>query len=137
MNQEHTIKGICLEVIDGDTIRIDLNGLSSKVRLLGIDAPEINDYGAKAEFAGNDASTFLRRMVEGVEVIIKFESKTPSKDKHGRILGYVYISGDIDIQEELIKVGLARVYKFFNFHNKSRYVKLENIAKKKKLGIWS
>ena len=37
------------KVIDGDTIRIDHNGQSERVRLIGVDTPEMDDFGQKAE----------------------------------------------------------------------------------------
>jgi hypothetical protein len=48
-----------LRVVDGDTLRVRLNGKSERVRLLGIDAPEVSHNGRAAECFGDAATQEL------------------------------------------------------------------------------
>ncbi len=50
---------IVKEVIDGDTLRVEYNGTQEKVRLIGIDAPELkpNQRVGKQAASGQDVKT--------------------------------------------------------------------------------
>jgi len=93
-------------VIDGDTIVVTTpEGKSEKVKLIGIDAPESkpNDKAMRdSERTGQDlvtiykmgqeATEFLKSLgLEGKEVRLEFDVQ--EKDKHGRLLAYVFTGG--------------------------------------------
>ena len=93
-----------VRTVDGDTI--DAPGLG-KVRLVGINAPEVGTPGA------DEATAFTRAMVTGrvVEVAI---SPIEPVDKYGRHLGVVYVmagGGRVCINSELLRRGLAPPYR--------------------------
>lgn len=91
-------------VIDGDTIDV---GTIGRVRLLGIDAPEIG-YGLEttAPFAfearARLASLVLRRWV-------RLEQESPALDVYGRRLAYVLREDGLFVNAALVREGLARV----------------------------
>ena len=89
-----------INVIDGDTIELTGGEL---LRLLAIDTPE------KGEPFYDSARIFLQHLVEGKNLEVSFSHK--SRDKYGRLLGYVYIDS-IFINKEIIKQGLANIYLF-------------------------
>ncbi len=119
-------------VIDGDTF-VDEYG--RKVRLIGIDAPEMNYKSKKPECKALEAKLKLQELIEGKSVkLIRDKSET---DKYDRLLRYVYIN-DKFINAELVKPGLARVKYYKPDTSKYKQLKaIEKIAKQNKLGIFS
>ncbi|MBW2610030.1 MAG: thermonuclease family protein [Deltaproteobacteria bacterium] len=91
-------------VYDGDTILI--NG-GEKVRYLGIDAPELEHSGGDSEFMALTSRDFNHRLVGGKRVRLEFDCE--KRDRHGRLLAYVFLENDEMVNELLIKSGLARI----------------------------
>lgn len=89
-----------VKVVDGDTIRVewDERDFDFPVRLLGIDAPEMNE-------GGEEAREYLKGVIEGEEVMLKID-KTQRVGKYGRLLAKV-ISLGMDMGEAMIRIGLA------------------------------
>ena len=113
-------------VYDGDTFKID-NG--EKVRLLGINAPEIGEPGADI------AKDFLEKLILDKEVRLKKD--IVDHDKYGRLLRYVYV-GNLFVNAELVRKGYAEV-RFYppNTQHKEDFENLEKIAYKNKKGLWA
>ena len=85
-------------VIDGDTIDVQMNGVSYRVRYIGMNTPESNE----PCFA--DATNANAALMSGKTVtLVKDTSET---DVYGRLLRYVY-AGDIFVNEELVREGWA------------------------------
>ena len=119
-----------IEVIDGDTITIEGG---QRVRYIGIDTPEV--YPVKEDF-GIEALQVNRSLVEGKQV--RLERDLSETDRYGRLLRYVYVN-DIFVNAELVKEGLAEVYKgkpVAGFDNRP-YWDAEQEARKHKRGMWS
>jgi len=112
-----------VKVTDGDTITILVNNKQVKIRLNGIDAPE------KGQDYSNKAKEYLSDLVDGKTVKVEIAGK----DQYNRILGVVYV-GKVNVNEEMIKAGYAWRYKY---NKDSRYLELQNEAKRKKKGLWS
>jgi micrococcal nuclease len=86
-----------IDVYDGDTISgtVDLGfdiSIDIKVRLKGINAPEIRTRDKKEKKKGYESRDFLRKIVEKYKDVIRI--KTVKKGKYGRWLGELLI--DID-----------------------------------------
>jgi micrococcal nuclease len=117
--------GKVVGVSDGDTITVMHLGHAERVRLYGIDCPE------KGQAFGNRAKQFTSQMVFGKEVIVK----THGCDKYNRILGNVFLPDGTNLNQELVKNGLAWWFK--------RYVKdvtlaiLQEEARAAKVGLWA
>ncbi len=117
-------------VIDGDTIVLDGG---ERVRLIGIDTPEVHHPREPVQCYGSEASDYLKQRLEGQDVYLKYqEEKT---DKYGRTLAFVYLGKDL-INMEMVKAGLAFAYTRFPFKYEQIFVRVQDIAKKKRLGLW-
>jgi micrococcal nuclease len=91
------------EIIDGKTIKIRMGDKVEKVRLIGIDVPEVqpNDKAHRdAERTGQDIETINKMGQEATEFIkglikqgqeVRLEFDVQEKDRSGRLLAYVYI----------------------------------------------
>lgn len=93
-------------VYDGDTIRVTLDGESTRVRLLNIDAPEEPRDGEPGECLAGDATGFLEVLLPpGTEVRL-VQDEVPY-DQYGRLLAGVYADGTL-VNAELARAGLVR-----------------------------
>lgn len=123
------------KVVDGDTIKINFEGREETVRLLLIDTPETVHPNKPLEPFGNEASKYVKDTILGKKVQIKIGSE--ERDKYGRLLAYVYVD-DETIQEQLLRKGLARTaYLYNDLTMLDQFHKAQNVARKKKIGVWS
>jgi micrococcal nuclease len=91
-------------VIDGDTIDVAMFG---RVRLLGIDAPELGrGYDSTAPF-GREARERLVALVSNRW--IRLEQESPARDAYNRHLAYVVREDGMFVNAVLVREGLARV----------------------------
>jgi micrococcal nuclease len=102
-------------VVDGDTVRVRAAAESERVRLLGIDAPELARPGAPAECFGPQASRAAARLLRpGTQVRLEGDPAQDARDRFGRLLAYVYRPGDQPgrpVNALLVAGGYARVYR--------------------------
>lgn len=87
-----------VEVIDGDTIEVDLAGGRETVRIIGVNAPE------RGECLADEATGRLRELVAGAD--IELVADESDRDQYGRLLRYVESDGT-DVGAELVRAGLA------------------------------
>ena len=114
-------------IIDGDTLKI--NG--TKIRLVGVDAPEISQTCKTHGHIENCGEIVKLRLVQATsnEDTICYSH---GKDFYGRILAECYVN-DININKWLLREGLAVYYHNKNFKS---YKILETLAKQEKIGLW-
>ena len=98
-------KARVIKVIDGDTLVLESK---ARVRLLGIDAPEMEREGRPAEFQSHQAKAYLAQLVEGKEV--RLEYGPLRYDQYGRLLAHVFLADNTLVEAALLRHGLARVY---------------------------
>jgi micrococcal nuclease len=101
-------------IIDGDTIdvAIDLGfdiWINERVRLSGIDAPEVRTKDLLEKKAGKEATAWLVEMFDKHDVFVLATTEFNRTGKYGRTIGTVYLD-DININELMIKEGHATVY---------------------------
>lgn len=127
------LSGLVSDVYDGDTIKIG----KEHVRLIGVDTPEMNVHDTKKgpDCFAREAKDFLIKKISGKYVKIVSDPKTSTRDKYGRLLGYVYHQNEF-INVELIKSGMAYAYTYFPFSKSDEFVKLHDHAKENKTGMW-
>ena len=89
-----------VQVIDGDTIDVNLNGEQVRVRYVGVNTPE-RDQSCYSEARAANSS-----MVSGQNVTLLRD--TSDTDQYGRLLRYVYV-GDTFVNEQLVRGGWAEV----------------------------
>jgi endonuclease YncB( thermonuclease family) len=100
-------EGLVERVADGDTVTvITSNQTKLRIRLFGIDAPEI-PKGAKfpGQPYGTEAEAYLKRLVEGKHVRVEIYQV----DRYRRLLSTIFVDGK-DINLAMLKAGLAEVY---------------------------
>jgi micrococcal nuclease len=98
-------RGLVEKVIDGDTLVL---AGGARVRLLGIDAPEMEKEGRPAEFLAHQSRAALAEMTQGK--VIRLEYDQLRYDHYGRLLAYIHLPDNTPVNLELLRRGLARVY---------------------------
>lgn len=118
--------GKVTKVADGDTFTlIDSYGKTSKIRLYGIDCPELNQP------FGKDAKRFTTNIILNQTVFIE----KISKDRNGRVVAKVYYNNRQSLNEELLRKGMA--WHFTKYDKSASYAALERQAKASKVGLWA
>lgn len=124
-----------IQVFDGDTFSAKINGVTEKIRILGIDTPEVAGGYQQAECYGENASAFAKKMLAGKSVTLIPSQTGDDTDQYGRYLRYVEIDGT-DFGKTLLAEGYAQSYKKFPHDRKSDYNSTEQKAKLAYKGLW-
>lgn len=125
-----TLHGRVVGVADGDTVTVlDASNTQTKVRLMGIDAPE------KKQAFGQKSKEHLSDLVFNKVVSVEYTKQ----DKYGRTVGKIMVSG-VDANLEQVKVGLAWHYKQYqreqSVEDRTTYAQAEEQARAAKQGLW-
>jgi micrococcal nuclease len=130
----HTLTGPVVYVVDGDTIDVQLDGRTIRVRYIGINTPETKHPEKGVEPFGPEADAANRRLVGGKTV--RLELDVQPWDRYGRLLAYVYI-GDLMINAELVRQGYAQVATFPpNVKYQDRFRALQQDVREAQRGLW-
>ncbi len=115
--------GKVVSVVDGDTIVVMHKGSPKRVRLYGVDAPEMGqDYGIRAR-------RIVLALTGGRKVTVEYKGI----DEYERILADVILSGQKMLNREIVRAGYAWCH-----GSKDEILKrLQTQARKKKLGLWA
>jgi micrococcal nuclease len=121
-------------IADGDTIHVLIDGRRERVRLIGLDAPEIAHPDIAAECYGRASTEFTQRSLEGRSVRIEFDAQR--RDRFGRLLAYVFHRGEL-FNETLVAGGFAieRPYPP-NLAHQEELQRAETQARQDRRGLW-
>lgn len=138
------------KVSDGDTIRATVDGKNQRIRLIGIDSPELAhpDDGIEEEYYGQEAFAFTKEMLEGERVYLSFDEET--YDQYDRILAYLWLEDprgyeeDYEYAEEyqfnclLLEQGYAKYVRIPpNLTFAKIHKELSDAARAEKIGLWA
>ena len=119
-----TIVGKNVGVHDGDTLTLRTEDETLKVRLSGIDTPELGQP------FGNNAKQALSAVAFGKTATIK----SSGKDRYGRTLGYIFIEAQA-INTMMVRMGMAWWYR--RYDKTKELENAERYAKENKIGLWT
>lgn len=130
--QSTTISGRIVRVVDGDTVVLrEAGGAESKVRLQGIDAPELEQP------YGEAAKEHLTLLALDKEVT----AECPKRDQYGRLVCKVTSINRTDIAQAMLWGGLAWHYKFYQNEqtegDRAKYASAEDFARGARSGLWA
>ena len=118
-------------IIDGDTVEIRYEGNLTSVSLIGVDAPEI----APAEVFGKESVSFIRNLLLGEAVYLRFDSNRT--DEYGRMIAYLYRAPDgLFVNLEIVRQGYGKIYKVLPFVHKTLFQHYEKQAQNAGRGLW-
>jgi micrococcal nuclease len=96
---------LVVQVVDGDTVVL---AGGAKVRVLGIDAPEMERDGRPADFLAHQAKATLAELTLNRTVGLEYDRLR--YDNYGRLLAYLFLPDRTLVNAELVRRGLARAY---------------------------
>ncbi len=136
-----TVTGRVTAVADGDTLTVTVRGRYVRVRLVGVDAPEV--YGAVVQCGGQEATDRARELVPwGSTVRVVTDPTQRRYDRWGRMLGYVFRPGARgargSLNYRLVREGVARVDTagWTPFAYRSIYLAGQRAAAAEGRGLW-
>lgn len=137
-------------VVDGDTMEVEYqDGSTDRVRLLGVDTPEVNGDTSPSEFEGipdtqaghawlsgwgENASSYAKSRLAGRTVKIKTDPEADTRGSYGRLLVYIYVNGS-NFNEDLLEHGYARLYET-SFTNLETFSETETKSQSADRGLW-
>lgn len=128
-----------IKVVDWDTIKLEQNGKTETVRLIGVDTPEkhkTKKSNYTVECYGVEASNYVENLLLGEQVFLISDVTQGDYDRYWRRLGYITYSG-VDLGENLIYNGYAREYTYnINYTKRDTYTLAQKVAEENKLGLW-
>ncbi len=125
-----------VRIVDGDTVKVAVDGRRETVRYIGVDTPESVKPNTPLECFGKAAAAANARLVAGRAV--RLVADREHRDRYGRLLAYVYRASDgVFVNERLVREGYARTLRIRpNTHFASRFSVLQNLARSGRRGLW-
>jgi len=131
--------------VDGDTLLLEN---SERVRLIGIDTPEMhesNKLNRDAQRSGQDVEAikqlgrqsyeFTKKLAQGKRVRLEFDLER--HDKYKRILAYVYLEDGTFVNAKIVEEGYASLMTYPpNVKYADLFLKLYQEARQNQRGLW-
>lgn len=133
-----------VRVVDGDTIDVLVAGREDRVRLIGIDTPEVahEAFGDRpandAECFGDEASAFVASLLP-IGTAVRLERDVVGRDDYGRLLAYVFRADDeLFVNHEIVRAGYAQPLTIApNVTHHDLVVDAAREAEREGAGLWS
>ena len=130
---------VVTHVADGDTITVRPagGGAETRVRMLGIDAPELRprDDEGRPDFWAKESRRYTEGRARGRTVTLRLE-QTETRDRYKRLLAYVYVSDSACLNLDLVRDGHAYADRRFSHSMRPQFERAENEARKARRGLW-
>lgn len=132
-------------VIDGDTLELSN---FQKVRLIGVDTPEVHRSDKLERDArrsrkdiltiqalGQRSSNFTKALCAGKRVRLEYDAER--RDKYNRILAYVYLEDGTFVNAKILEEGYGQIMTIPpNVKHARLFLKLQNEAREGRRGLW-
>ena len=126
------------DCVDGDTIKVLLDGKEYTARLLAVDTPESVHPKKEVEYYGKEASEYTCNKIKNAKKLeIEYDDNSDKMDKYDRLLVWVFVDGEL-LQKDLIENGYAKVaYLYDDYKYTSELEKKQELTSAKNIGIWN
>ena len=124
------------EFVDGDTIAVDMDGITEKVRFIGVDTPETHKPNSPVQCFGEAAAKFTTDTIGRNPVRLEADPTNTNRDRYNRLLRYVYIPDGQLVNAEIIKQGYGFAYVSFPFEKMEEFRAYEASARESSKGLW-
>ncbi len=127
-----------VEVLDGMTIRVKIDGQPTTVKLFGMDPlPKYHSKSPRGPWE-DQARDFLRSLAERQSVFLAWEPGADHTDRSGEISAYAYrFSDNLMLNREIIARGFGKASKGLMTENGVDFRDAEERAKVRKVGLWA
>lgn len=126
-------------VVDGETIKLSLDGRTVTVRPIGIDTPETGDRDETVQCFGPQASKRARSLLMGKRVRIATDPTQDERDQHDRLFAYMWRTDNLFYNLQMVKGGFAKEYTFENsaYSYQREFHSAQEEARTSQRGLWA
>ena len=131
------VLGTVSEIVDGDTIKAETGRGVERVRLIGVNTPEVDHSGPDDDCFGEESKAYLTAMIKGKRIWLTFDEEC--QDQYGRTLAYVHRGTDQHsfVQRMLLQGGWASAYAVQpNVSFRALFESDQALAQSTNEGIW-
>ena len=125
-------------VVDGDTLDVDTpdgDRPRTRVRLWGVDTPEMVKPDAPVQHFGPEASRFAKDLCAGKRVTLHLERRR-TRGRYGRLLAYVVLPDGRMLNRVLVEEGFGYADPRFEHSHKAEFTRLAEQARAAGRGLW-
>ncbi|HSX16100.1 MAG TPA: thermonuclease family protein [Candidatus Saccharimonadales bacterium] len=122
--------------VDGDTIAVKMNGVSETIRFIGIDTPETHKPNTPVQCYGPAAAAYTKNRIGTQRIRLVSDSLSTNRDRYNRLLRYVYLPDDTNLDQELVAKGYAFAYVSFPFTKSDDFAAAQKAARQGNKGLW-
>ena len=127
-----------IQVVDGDTIKVNIEDVKTTIRLIGVDTPETVDPRKPVQCFGKEATNKMLELLHNKIVLLEEDQSQGDKDKYGRLLRYVFLPDGTNINKELILEGYAYEYTYdLPYKYQDKFENAQISARESKRGLWA
>jgi micrococcal nuclease len=124
-------------VVDGDTVRVLIDGESTSVRLIGIDTPETKSPQKPVQCFGPEASARASELLGGATVWLEYDPTQGRTDRYDRALAFVWVD-QLLVNDTLVREGFAQEYTYDGAYKyQALFVDAEADAASQARGLWA
>ena len=127
-----------VRVIDGDTIDVDVPDGKyphTRIRLWGVDTPEVVKPNTRVEHFGPEASRFTKQACSGKQVTLRLDRRD-LRDKYERLLAYVILPDGRMLNRILIEEGYGYADPRYERTHQRDFRKAQDAARAAGRGLW-
>ena len=124
-------------VVNGELVEVSLPDGAARVRLIGIDAPEVVGPGEPFQCYGAEATSRAGELLAGQPVRLELDASQGERDAAGNLLAYVWLQDDTIYNARMIAEGFAlersgaAAYRY-----QGLFQAAEQQARGQQLGLW-
>jgi len=127
-----------VKVIDGDTINVNIGGITETIRLIGINTPETVDPRKPVECFGIEASNKAKELLTNKKVRLEADPTQGERDKYDRLLRYIWLEDGTFFNKKMISDGYAYEYTYDTpYKYQAEFKQAETEARLAKRGLWA
>lgn len=124
------------EFVDGDTIKVAMDGKTEIIRMIGMDTPETHDPRKAVQCFGMAAAAYTKLLIGDKPVRLESDPLSTNRDRYNRLLRYVYTNDGKLVEGEDIRNGYAFAYTSFPFTKADEFRAYEKEAREANRGLW-
>lgn len=125
-------------VVDGDTFKVAIGGVTETVRLIGIDTPESVDPRKSVECFATEASNQAKKLLSGKRVKLAADPTQGERDKYRRLLRYAWLEDGAFFNQQMIADGYAMEYTYdAPYQYQAAFKQAQAEAQAAKRGLWA
>ncbi len=126
-----------MAVVDGDTVKVNIDGKEEALRLIGMDTPETVDPRKPVQCFAKEASAKAKEILTGKRVKLEADPSQGERDKYDRLLRYLYLEDGTLYNQMMIEEGYAHEYTYNTpYKYQEEFKQAEARARESKKGFW-